>query len=279
VVFELPALIVLVGSKGVDAWTATAAGGSNHRFGGASTGGQAEQLRTAGEIARIRNGETHECGIIGKKVDGVVSGIEAERETERAGGKFGAVLRGGEGLARLRELHLETEEIGLEHLAGFKSSAGGGDRRLVSSHAAIESDNRFAGFTEIQRSADDLRGELLLRGAQIEVRGFDAGASGGATSGRSAAAVEIIGDGAGGVEVVDPAGLVEVEGVSERALVKDGSERHHRRVRLRVASGERKLREPGGAGLLNHRLRDLDPGTGSPGVGILAESRGDGVVE
>jgi hypothetical protein len=48
-----------------------------------------------------------------------------------------------------------------------------------------------------------------LRGAEVEVGGLGAGAGGGAAGGGAAAGVEIVGDGAGGVEVVDVAGRLK----------------------------------------------------------------------
>ena len=119
----------------------------------------------------------------------------------------------------------------------------------------------------------------MLGGAKVLVGGTGAGLGGVAAGGGPAATVEIVGDGAGGVEIVDPPGMVEIEPEVEGALIEDGAERHHRAVGFRVTTLQHDLRHPRGASLLNHGLGDGDALPGEAGVRIFGERGGDGAFE
>jgi len=109
--------------------------------------------------------------------------------------------------------------------------------------------------------------------------GLGAGLGGGAVGGGAAAAIEIVGEGAGGVEVVDGAGVVEVGRPGEGTLVEDVAECGHGAVTRGVAALHGELREPGGAGLLFDGLCALDAEARDARVGIALAGGGEGAVE
>ena len=97
--------------------------------------------------------------------------------------------------------------------------------------------------------------------------------------GGAAAAVETVGDGAGGVEVVDGAGVVEIGGPGEGALIQDGAEGGHGAVTRGVAALHGDLGQPCSAGLLLDGLCAFDAQAGDARVGIALVCGGEGAVE
>ena len=240
---------------------------------------ETEEFGALREVACIRRGQTRQRGIFVEEFDRGVRRIEAEDEMKRAGRECGTVPGGRERFAGLGELHFEAEEIRAQQLAGFGACAGHGDGGLVGADATLDSDDGLPGFAEIQRGTHDCGDESMVRSAEIEIGGFGAGLGGMATSRRATAGVEIVGNGAGGVEVVDVAGPVEIETEVKGALVEDGTEGHHRAVGVGVAAGKGNLRAPGGLGLVDHGFGGLHAGPGDAGVGVAFEGGGDSAVE
>jgi hypothetical protein len=121
-------------------------------------------------------GQTREGGVVVEEFDGVFRGIETEDEVKRARGEGGGVAGGRERFAGLGELDLEAEEIGAQELAGLGAGAGDRDGGFVGADAALDGDDGLAGFAEIEGGAHDLGDEAVVRGAEIEIGGFGAGA-------------------------------------------------------------------------------------------------------
>jgi hypothetical protein len=232
-----------------------------------------------GEVAGGGDGQAGKGGVVVEQFNGLRGGLEPEDEVKRAGGKGGAVAGGGEGFAGLSELDLEAEQVGFQELAGVVAGAGDGDGGFVGADAGLDCADGFAGLAEIEGGADDLGDEALLGGAEVESGGLGAGLGGGAARRGATTGVEIVGDGAGSVEVVDATGTIEIETEVEGALVEDGAEGQHRAVGVGVAAGEGNLRAPRRLGLIDERLGGVDPGLGDAGVGMPLQGGGDGPVQ
>jgi hypothetical protein len=119
----------------------------------------------------------------------------------------------------------------------------------------------------------------MTRSAKIVVGGDGARLGGFATRRGPPSAVEVVGDRASGVQIVDLSGMIEIQPEAERPLVKNGSERHHRDVRVGVTAAYAYLRKPSASRLLHQRLRTVDSGASQARIGTVLKRNRDRAIE
>ena len=119
----------------------------------------------------------------------------------------------------------------------------------------------------------------MAGGVKIISGGLGTCPGGFAAGGGFATAIKVVRDRSGGIQIVDLAGVVEIQTEIEGPLIQDGAKGHHGVVGVRVAPAHGKLGIPGALGLLHERLGALDAGAGNLGIRTVCQRVGHRAVE